>query len=396
MNLILAGRYYLLYFLVSIFCVQVNADSLKKFETLQSASLVYIDAADHVLISKNAQQSLIPASTVKVLTALMAIDVWGLNHRFATEFYYQKNTGFLWVKGFADPMLISEEIDLIVEFLAGQGINNLKGVGVDESYFSKDIVIDGRGLSSNPYDAPVSALAANFNSVGLFIENNELSSLENQTPLTELAQQLSSSLPNGKHRINLGLQEYGGRYFAEILIAKLKFANIEVTNKIKKGIVPKEAKLILTYRNSLSLEQIVSAMLKYSNNFIASQIYLNLGVEKFGPPASQLKAKRAVDGYIKDKFHWGRYQLLDGAGLSRNNKLSALQLVDVLRAFENYAHLMPMQNMDIRAKSGTLTGVRTYAGYIKRDEEWGLFAFMANQSLEYRFREKLAEELSRY
>ena len=391
-------RTYLSWFFLIIFLqsAAIIAEPLDKIEKLQSASLIYVNANHQAILSKNPQQPLIPASTVKLLTALMAVETWGLNYRFKTEFYYQEDDQVLWIKGLADPLLISEEIDLIVETLSKQGIDEINSIGIDESYFSQDILLEGRSNSNNPYDAPVSALAANFNSISLKIDNGKVTSQEKQTPLTNLAKQLASPLPNGKHRINLGLQEYGSRYFAELLLVKLRSIGVNAGSEIKKGLIPTTASLLFVHNNSHTLEQVITAMLEYSNNFIASQLYLNFGVEKYGAPASTLKSKQAVTEYISKKFKWEDYQLLDGAGLSRKNKISAVQLIDVLKAFGSYVYLMPTQNKNIRAKTGTLTGVSTYAGYIKRDEDWAMFAFMANQPLEYRFREKLAEQLSRY
>lgn len=396
MNAVLSVFRYIIYLIVLAFSMQVVAEPLKQLDDLPSTALVYMDASKQVIITKNPLLPLIPASTVKLLTALMALDTWGLNHRFTTEFYYQKDTEFLWVKGLADPMLVSEEIDLIVQAFSKQGIDHLKGIGIDESYFSEVIVLPGRGESNNPYDAPASALAANFNSMSIIIDEGAVRSQEQQTPLTSLAEQLSQSLPNGKHRINVGLQEYSGRYFAEILRAKLQRADIAVADVLEKGLVPKASELLFIHHNSLALERVLSAMLKYSNNFIASQLYLSLGVEKYGVPASPLKSRRAVDDYVADKFQWIDYQLFDGAGLSRENKLSATQLIDVLNEFKDYIYLLPTQTNNIRAKTGTLNGVSTYAGYIKRNQEWTTFAFMANQYIEYGLREKLADQLSRY
>ncbi|MEJ2116143.1 MAG: peptidase S13, partial [Gammaproteobacteria bacterium] len=85
--------------------------------------------------------------------------------------------------------------------------------------------------------------------------------------------------------------------------------------------------------------------------------------------------------------------IIEGAGLSRQNRMSAKQLVDVLDKFKPYRHLMPSQSEDIFAKSGTLKDVSTYAGYINRNDYWMPFAIMINQHVSFNFKEKVAAEL---
>jgi len=43
-----------------------------------------------------------------------------------------------------------------------------------------------------------------------------------------------------------------------------------------------------------------------------------------------------------------------------------------------------------------LKGVSTYAGYVFRNDEWQSFALLINQSVPYRFREQIAEDLLQY
>ena len=85
----------------------------------------------------------------------------------------------------------------------------------------------------------------------------------------------------------------------------------------------------------------------------------------------------------------------DGAGLSRNNRLSPVQLIDVLGRFRRWKHLLPEIEPGIYAKSGSLIGVSALAGYIKKRDEWFPFAVIINQKTPYRFRNKLAVELSK-
>ncbi len=370
-----------------------SASPLDTLNTLPSSSLLLVDKNHHALHTKNSEQLYIPASTIKVLTALIALDHWGRDYRFTTNFYFDPVTRSLWVKGYGDPYLVSEELDIITNKIKLVGISELDGIGIDNSYFSKTISIDGQGNSLNPYDASLSATAANFNTINIRVYENTISSSEPQTPLTPLANELAKGLSTGTHRINLGDVDYGPRYFSELLKAKLNLSEIPTDSFFQSGKVPSTAVLLFTHQNSKALEQVITSMLDFSNNFIANQLFLSLGAEIHSAPASLEKSQAVVNQYIEDNFKWSDYIVIEGAGLSRQNRMSAKQLVDVLDKFKPYRNLMPSQSQDIYAKSGTLKDVSTYAGYINRNDYWMPFAIMINQRVSFKFKEEVAAEL---
>lgn len=369
------------------------ASPLETLKTLPSSSLLLIDENQQILQTKNAEQLYIPASTIKILTSLIALDHWGADYRFKTDFYFDPVTNSLWVKGYGDPYLISEELDLIVNKIKLEGISELDGISVDNSYFSKTISIDGQGNSLNPYDASLGATAANFNTINVRVYYDTVSSSETQTPLTPLANKLAKGLSIGTHRINLGSAEYGSRYFAELLKAKLNLSKIPTDTFFQSGKIPGTAVLLFTHQNSKTLEQVISSMLEFSNNFIANQLFLALGADIYDSPADTNKSQAVVNEYIKNNFNWTEHIIIEGAGLSRQNRVSALHLIDILDKFETYRHLMPAQTQDIFAKSGTLKNVSTYAGYLHRNDRWTPFAIMINQRVSFKFREEVALEL---
>jgi len=109
---------------------------------------------------------MIPASTMKIVTALRAIQRWGLDHRFPTDFHLTRRQLAL-DQGAWRPLLVSEELDLVVATLKRQGLRSVAGVGADDSLFAADVEIAGRSSSNNSYDAPVTALAVNFNTINV-------------------------------------------------------------------------------------------------------------------------------------------------------------------------------------------------------------------------------------
>ncbi len=368
-----------------------NTQGLEQILNMDQASLI-TGSADNPDKAIRPELPLIPASTLKLLTALFALQTWGSDHKFITDFYLDKNN-ILWLKGYGDPFLISEELNLIVTALKKKGLKKIAGIGIDDNYFSDDIKVDGQSQTDNPYDASLSALAANFNTFNVIRDENGLRSAESQTPLTPLMKYLSGKLPKGKHRINLGKQEYSSLNFAQIFSMKLQASDIEVGDILKEEKLPNSQTPYYRHKNSHDLSTIISAMLKYSNNFIANQLFLLLGVEAKGAPASMAKSRSTIDQKIYALFNWKDQIILEGSGLSRGNRLSARQLIDVLKQFAPYKQLLSQQNNHILAKSGTLNGVSTYAGYLRKNNKWEPFVIMINQAAKYNLRKQIAEEL---
>ncbi|MBK5930800.1 D-alanyl-D-alanine carboxypeptidase [Halochromatium salexigens] len=369
------------------------AGPVEEVLALPEASLVLSDG-QRLLIAEQPDRPLVPASTMKLVIALAAIERWGLAHRFETRFYLGPDDR-LWVRGGGDPYLVSEELDRVVAALKAAGVRAVTGIGLDAELFGTQVLIPGRSSSNNPYDAPVTALAVNFNTVSLRVAGGRVQSGEAQTPLTPTAQRLGRGLGEGKHRVNLVDGETALAHFGEVLTAKLQQAGVRVEGLSAPGRVPSSARLIYTHRNGLTLEQVLENMLQYSTNFVANDLFLLLG-EREGR-ARMADAQRTVEQWARQTFGWRAFRIEDGAGLSRGNRLSGRQMLDVLERLRPYRALLPAQDNDpdVRAKTGTLRGVSTYAGFVRRGREWRPFSLMINQPVAYGLRLQVASALAR-
>lgn len=371
------------------------AGPVEQAQGLAKASLL-LEENGRDLIATRPDTPRIPASTMKLLTAYAALETWGRNHRFETEFYIDDN-GWLWVKGYADPYLVSEELDKVARALATKGPRRITGIGLDDSFFSPDVEIAGRSSSDNPYDAPVTALAANFNTVNLVRTGDSIKSAEPQTPLTESARRFGMAGAAGKQRVNLRERDKALRYFGELLAAKLEDAGIEVGPEQRIGAMPRDAERIYSHANSRTVAEMTAPMLEYSNNFIANAFFLGLASPQGKGQVSMSSAKRAMTDFARKRLDWDDFTIDDGAGLSRANQISARQLVALLDAFVPYRDLMPVQdgNPSVRAKTGTLRGVSTYAGYVRRGAGWEPFALLINEPVDADLRKRVASALAR-
>lgn len=340
--------------------------------------------ADHegqTLHQLRPDQLYIPASTVKLITAYLCLQFWGEEHRFTTKFFFDNNTRALWIKAGGDPFIVSEEIELMADALIAQGITRINAIGLDVALFGGDLVVPGAGTTDNPYDAVPTAIGANFNTVYIGKERDEVFSAEPQTPLTPTAMTIGQSLQNGeKKRVNVGRSSARAeRYFAELLAQALRKRGAVVNEAVIWGKVP-AASPVYEHQSSRTLGQVVQGMLKYSTNFIANQLLLTLVAEQTSAAADFKAARQFLSQTLTEQFGWQSFHLAEGAGLSSDNRLSANHLVEVVERFAPWRHLLPEMASGVFAKTGTLTGVKTLAGYIAdRNGGWRTFAVLVNQ-----------------
>jgi len=372
----------------------VYADSaLTKFSKLENAGLLLHDKLGRAVVSDHANDVFIPASTTKLVTAWLALKHWGEGYHFKTNFYFDNSNQILWIKGSGDPYLVSEELMIIAKNIKKSGIDQIKAIGLDSSLFQANVILPGTGKTNNPYDAVPSVFAANFNTLNLKKIKGQLVSAENQTPLTAFAKTFSKQVKERALRINTGSNpEDAETYFAELLAAFLRKQGVKVSDKIIRGKIDKQS-LVYKHINSRSLAEMVKAMMKYSTNFLANQLILVLSAEVYQRPANMYDVQKYMEDTLRANFEWKNFTMKDGAGLSRDNRLSPKQLVDVLYAFKPWKHLLPETGQGIFAKSGTMNKISTLAGYIVDKNHWQPFALMMNQAVPYKLRNKIAAEL---
>lgn len=356
------------------------------------------DESGETLFSFNVEEPFVPASIIKILTAQAAFDILGKDYRFRTGFFTD-GKGNLAIRGWGDPFLISEEIEQIATVLKHRGISTVRSFYLDISAFSGDMTIPGTSGTLNPYDALNGALAVNFNTVNIGrTKEGILYSAEEETPLTPLAVEKGELIAAGtEERINLTDDPRESlRYVTELFTAFLRKAGVRVlSSDFKPVVIDRNWSKIYEHMNSRSLEDILTGLMKYSNNYIANQIFLTIGARKSGYPATLERSREVFRSYVKEK--WGdradEIRVDEASGISRRNSMTCSAMMAILETFRPWAKIIDEKRGNL-VKSGTLTGVYNFAGYIKTDQGLRPYVIMMNQ--ERNGRNGVLEQLRRF
>jgi D-alanyl-D-alanine carboxypeptidase/D-alanyl-D-alanine-endopeptidase (penicillin-binding protein 4) len=164
---------------------------------------------------------------------------------------------------------------------------------------------------------------------------------------------------------------------------------------------------------SPKLEEIVKKTNVKSINIFAEGLFKTIGLKIKGE-GSYEKAKEAMEEFWANKgIDLSGFDMNDGSGLSRSNCVTTYQLVNMLQkakefsSFEHFYASLPVagksgsiKNLfhghfakeNLRAKSGYMSGVRSYAGYVKNSKGHLIaFAIIVNnyESSPYQMKKKL-------
>ncbi len=395
------------------------------------------------LVALNAEQQFIPASNVKLFTAAAALEKLHPDYTFLTQLLTEGKRkeetleGNLYVKGFGDPLLVSEELWIMAEELWNTGIRIVEGdiVG-DDSFFAGPERGTGWSDPTSPraYNAKSGALSLNFNTIAVQISPGHRTGAPVQIALSPPTSYISLTnrakttagrataltveriaLKNGDRIVVSGILgveaspqtfyrniSHPALFTTTVLREFLERYGIRIRGKVREGETPPHASLVVTHR-SKPLSQILLGLNKFSNNFIAEQILKTLGAEEKGPPGSFEKGLIVVEETLATLgLARGTYTLKDGSGLSRFNRITPSQMVSLLETMYHrfsggaeYIASLAIMGVDgsvadrlqqtpaqrrMRVKTGSLSGVNALSGYVETVEgEILAFALFMNQ-----------------
>lgn len=343
--------------------VVAGIDNLLKsdmFETSQVGMMVYDLDADSAIYCHNERQLMRPASTMKLLTAITAIDKLGGSYQFKTDLCYTGEvtdgtlSGNIYCVGGFDPRFNIDDMRAFVESIRKMGVDTIRGtIYADKSM--KDEAQYGEGWcwdDDNPILSP------------LLVGRKDM--------------------------------------FIDRFMQELREAGIVVDAFTGQGRKPDDAFCIC--RRFHTIDQVLMRMLKESDNLYAESMFYQIGAASGNQPATAHSARSVMNRLIKKVgLDPKRYNIADGSGLSLYNYVTAELEVRMLRyAFKNnniYLHLhpslpqagtdgtlrkrmtSPFTQGNVYAKTGTLSGISSLAGYCTAANGHRLAFAIINQGL---------------
>lgn len=130
--------------------------------------------------------------------------------------------------------------------------------------------------------------------------------------------------PNGRGRISLAQEdpEVGVRYAGELLAAFIERAGGSVDGDISTGSVPAGLEPVHVHRQSRPLSEILTQLMIGSNNYIANQIFLEIGAHRLGGPVSLEKSQQVAKEILAAHGITEGIELREGSGISPDNRFS--------------------------------------------------------------------------
>ena len=368
-----------------------------------------------------------PASAIKVLTTLVGLEELGPAYQWKTEAYATAGlvggrlAGDLYLKGYGDPFLVVEHFWRFLRGLRGDGVETIAGdLVIDQSHFAPEPgdVAEFDEQPTRAYNVLPAALLVNFQAVRfqLLPQANRLRITADPHPahvrIDNRITLAHEGCREGPRRVGMQVVEraegvrvlFSGRYDAAC--GQYEFFRVvseptayvhgvfktlwaeqggRLDGGVRLGAVPHDARR-LHVMHSPPLADVVRSINKFSNNVMTRQLLLTLGAERRGAPGTTQKGIEVVQAWLARRgLEFPELVLDNGSGLSREERISARHLGEVLRVGYASPYMpellssLPIATMDgtlkrrfagsplegrVHLKTGSLNGVRTLAGYL--------------------------------
>ena len=396
--------------------------------TDQVSFIVQAVGADQPILALHPNRPRNPASTVKLLTTWAALDYLGPAYAWKTEVYALGEIkdgvldGDLLLKGYGDPYLVAEEFWKLLAELRRVGLTEITGdLLIDDSYFAVPFEDPGAfdGQPFRTYNVVPNALLTNFKAVRFqffpaadgkvrIAADPELANLEIRNRLRlasgrcrgyqagisfSIPDRQTGARPTFSGNFPDGCQRYAmtrtvlehDTYLYGLFHALWAQLGGGFDGQVRKDLAPEDAEPLLTW-TSKPLAEVIRSVNKFSNNVMTRQLLYTLGAEHSGPPGTDsagiqaVKSRLDFHGLVADSL-----RLANGAGLSRDTRISARLLADILLTAYGSPHMpeflasLSLAGLDgttrrrfrgrpeagrLHIKTGRLDHVAAVAGYV--------------------------------
>lgn len=429
-------------------------------ETSEAGILVYDLTAKKEVYRHQAEKLYRPASVEKVITSVTALSVLGKDYDIKTGLsysgYIDNDTlhGNLYVKGDFDPEFMQEDMESLVNAVYNTGIHYVDGrlVGdvsmMDSVYWGPGWAWDDTPDSFQPYLSP---LMLNRGCVNISISpssgkgkadieinpESDFYMVENITKSNTSSGGNVSVTRNWLYndntiRIKGGVRGKSGSvlnvfdtkgFFMNTFRYQLEKKNIFASrDSIFYGVVPSDTKGLYTVTRNV--DAVLKRALKESDNLSAESLFFHVTREILGgkKKLSHKDGQKAIYRFMESDLNMDsrKYRIVDGCGVSDYNYVSPELVMEYLKyafysplVFPPFYDSLPIAGIDgtlkyrmgksrcfrnVRAKTGTITGVSSLAGYITSESKHTIAFVIINQNvLKYvsarKFQDRLCEIL---
>ncbi len=329
------------------------------------------------LIDHRGSTAMNPASTMKIVTTLVGLDVLTPGYTWKTTFNTNARIengvllGPLFIKGSGDPRFVSEHLQAAINALRARGIREIAGdIVLDRSKFAPVVhdpsLFDGQAL--RPYNVGPDALLFNFKTVGFKFaplpDNNVAVSTDGPlpdgltltnrlratgsvgggcgdwrslvTPSFASNSHFASASFTGTYPRDCGEQSWYVSLFDHSGLLTGSFARMwrdaggVWSGAAKDGLTPKNARVLYTH-SSAPLASMVTDINKFSNNVMARQLLLTLDAELTKRPGQAKRGARSIRDWAKARgFDLPDLVVENGSGLSRVERISPQSMAKIL------------------------------------------------------------------
>ncbi len=408
--------------LTLLICVPAPALSLAAADTLPSPVTAALDRArvprDAVVamvqevgsarprLAWQADQPANPASLMKLLTTYSALELLGPAYTWSTPVWLQGTLrdgvldGNLVIKGSGDPKLVIERLWLLLRRVQQLGVREIRGdIVLDRSAFTvpEQSPADFDGEALRPYNVRADALMLNYKAVVFTIAPDAargIATIATDPPLAGV--RVDTTVPltagacddwRGALRADFSdpmrLRFTGSypaacaekvwatayadpeRYNARALLGMWKDMSGRIGGTVRDGVAPVAATTPPTFEvPSPTLAEVIRDINKYSNNVMAQQLFLTLGLTQRGAGTPDA-AREVVRQWSQERLGASVAALVidNGSGLSRESRVISQLLARLLLAAWA-SPVMPelMASLPVAGIDGTLKRSRATLG----------------------------------
>ena len=420
------------FFLIVYLAQAQNIWSLPEDTNL--ALIMQVLQPPRIINEHHAQRLMMPASTLKLITSLVALRDLVFNFRFVTRLFIDVRQklgsqlrGPVYLQFSGDPSLTSDHLQQLFTDLKQQGVDHLQGdVILDESVFAKPSLGPGWMWDDASECFSVQVAAANIDhacakakvihsgqsgtmakltmtSPGIWEHKVAVVPMiyrDDKVTIKQVA--IGHYVVRGHVRVqtsSLGVSlavKQHKTYVKWALVRAIRQSGLLWNGRVRWGRVPRQVRVVSEHQ-SQPLWRLVQDLLQYSDNLYADALFKRLGAIGNAAPATWRSGAQAVVKSIKSVTRDSMIRIVDGSGLSRYNQVTARTLMASLKYY--YFHmpeglsLLPTmyvlepwwwqsfltQKLNLHAKTGSMTGVAALAGIRVDDPQQPLvFAMIIN------------------